>query len=583
MDKTNILEKLKLVPKKPGCYLWKNRDDEVIYVGKAKNLYNRMHQYFDSPKNAKTSQLVSSISDFNYIIVDNANEALILENNLIKKYYPKYNILLKDTSDYPYIVLTDHKNPKLLYTHKYKSIKGKYYGPIADSSLKSYDLYKLLLEISPFNKNGLNMYNKHLYINKDDNEVYITWKNYLDDIFNGKVCELQSEILKWEDQASKLLNFEQAQKYHNVYIALEKLANSQIVQLNNNKYADYISYYEKENFISINVISYIGGKLLNKYDYIFEIYENDIEGVITNFIMQYYTINKVPKNVIISLSENYINELSSIFESNFNSPNSDIDRQYLEMSLNNAKDNYERNIKISKLKSNFLTNSLNELKRMIKADNLSRIDIIDISNISYTDPIAGVVVYINGKPAKKLYRKYVLNNDNGYGDYNYMKQAIYKRYFHSLKYNEQLPNLLIVDGGKIQLSAAIEVFEQLNITSINVIGLKKNDNHKTESIVSVDNEIKLDKSTNTYLFLLNMQEEVHNWAISNFRTKSIKSKFVSFFKDIDGMGKVRISKLLSKYPTLKDIYYASNNELEQIIPLKIILEIKEKIRNEFKW
>ena len=584
MNRNQILNKLSLVPKKPGCYLWKNNDGNVIYVGKAKNLYNRMHQYFDSPKDLKTTQLVSTICDFDYIIVDNVNEALILENNLIKKYYPKYNILLKDTSDYPYIVLTEcNKDPRLLYTHKYNSIKGKYYGPIADSSLKSYDVYKLLLEISPFNKNGLNQYNANLFTNKNSDEIYKKWKEYLDDIFNGKVSELQSEILKWESQSCQLYNYEQAQKYHDVYLALEKIANSQLVQLNSNKYVDYISYYEKENFISINIISYVDGKLLNKHDHIHEIFDNDIEGIITNYLMQYYSINKIPKKVVVSLNENYIRELSNIFSTNFISPISDIDRQHLELSLNNAKDNYERNIKTLKIKSNFIANSYSELKKIINIDNLYRIDVIDISNISYTDPIAGVVVYINGVPNKKMYRKYNLNNDNGIGDYNYMKQALYKRYSHALKYKEQLPNLLIVDGGKIQVSAANEVLQLLNLTTIKVIGLKKDDNHKTNSIIIDNNEIILDKSSQLYLLLLNIQEEVHNWAILNFRNKNIKNKFISFFNDIPGMGKVRINKLLSKYPTLKDIYFASNFELEQIIPINIVKAIKEKIKNDFNW
>lgn len=578
----NLINKLSIVPKKPGCYLWKNNDGNVIYVGKAKNLYNRMHQYFDSPKDQKTTQLVQNISDFDYFIVSNQNEALILENNLIKKYYPKFNILLKDTSDYPYIVLTDSVNPKLLYTHKYNSIKGKYFGPIADSSLKSYDIYKILLEISPFNKNGLSQFNSNLYNEKNNFEIYEIWKKYLEEIFSGKVNELQNLILKWEKQSCELLNFEQAQKYHNVYEALEKIANSQLVQLNSNKYADYIAYYVRENFISINIFSYIGGKLLNKHSYIHEIFDNDIDSLISNYLVQYYSINKVPKKIIISMPNDINKELSDIFNSNFSSPNSDIDRQYIEMSLNNAKDNYERNIKSIKLKSNLVSASYQQLKEILNLDNLYRIDIFDISNINNTDPIGGVIVYINGKPIKKMYRKYILNNDDGIGDFYYMKQVIFKRYSHALKYNEELPNLIIVDGGSIQLKAANEILQSLNINKIKLMGLKKDIHHKTESIVTNDFEYKLDKNSQLYLMLLNMQEEVHSWAISNFRNLNIKNKFVSFFQDIKGMGKARINKLLSKYPTLKDIYYASNNELEQIIPPKLITDIKEKIKNEIK-
>lgn len=581
MIKDEILAKLKFVPKKPGCYLWKNINGNVIYVGKAKNLFNRMHQYFDNNKDSKTSQLVKNIADFDYFIVDNVNEALILENNLIKKYYPKFNILLKDTSDYPYIVLTNDKNPKLIYTHKYQSIKGKYYGPIADSSLKSYDVYKILLEISPFNKHGFNHFNSNLYKDKNPDQVFEIWKKYLDDIFNGKVSELQENIIIWEKQAANLLNFEEAKKFHDIYVALDKIASSQLVQFNLNKYADYVSFYIKESFISIIIFSYIDGKLLNKHSFIHEIYQDDIEDILSNYLIQYYSINKIPKKIFISLSDELLNNLSEILDTNVCYPLNDFDKNIMNLSLENAKDYYQRNINISKLKYDYSIDIYEKLLEITGLKNIYQMDVIDISNNNNEDPIAGVIVYINGKPIKKMYRKYNLDTINGIGDYNFMKQAIYKRYNFMLNHNEKLPQLLIVDGGEIQVNAALTSLNELNIDSIKVIGLKKDDNHKTNSIVVDDKDIKLDKKSHLYLYLLNIQEEVHRWAITNFRSKNIKNKFVSFFKDIKGMGNERTRKLLNKYPTLKDIYYANDIELEQIIPKKIIKDIKEKIKNEF--
>ena len=589
----NLLnEKLKYIPKKPGCYMWKDINNQVIYVGKAKNLYNRMHQYFDPNKDNKTLSLVKNIFDFDYIIVDNPNEALVLENNLIKKYLPKFNILLKESSDYPYIVLTNEDKPRLLYTHKYGSIKGKYYGPLADNNFKKYEIYKLLLEISPFDKNSLfqnNISYFEQYINSsmnnyNKNEIYDLWKKYIDDLFNGKSSSLIEIVHTWEQKACELYNFEQAQKYNEIIDGLKKIGNSQIVQFNQNKYTDYIAYYIKNNYISINIFSYINGKLLTKHNSLHQIYDQSVEEILSNFVMQYYSSNNIPNKIIISLSESDCNDLSNIFNTIVDYPKNNNDLKIMDSSLINAQDNYYKQIKLNEIKNKIHDEVLLELSNIVKLNSLYKIEIYDNSNLDFKDPVCGVAVYINGKSNKKMYRKYKLNDQFGIGDSNYMYQAISKRLNHLLKYNESLPNLIIVDGGKIQVGAALKALNEFNLyNKIKVIGLKKNSNHKTESIIFDDySEYILDKKSNLYLFLLNMQEEVHKLAISYFRKENLKSSFRSFFSDIKGIGKARMDKLLLKYPSLVDINNASNNELSQIIPLNIVLKIKEKIKKELK-
>lgn len=590
-----LKNKMSLIPKKPGCYLWKNASGDVIYVGKAKNLFNRTHQYFDKNINYKTSRLVNEIADIDYIIVNNINEALVLENNLIKKYWPKYNILLKDSSEYPYIVITNEEHPQILYTRKYGTVKGKYYGPLADSSFNRYGIYKLLNEISPFKRKGplhnqsslyLDLYKKKNNINEDDvdlQELYKNWRKYIDDLFNGKADDLVNLMLKKEQASVERLDFEEAKRYKELVEALKQLSKSQIVQLANNKHTDYLAFFKKDDYLSINLFSYIDGKLLTKHNSIHMIY-GDLDESVCNFIMQYYSVNLVPPRVIVSLNQDELINLSEIFSTKFELPKQNEEIKILSTALMNAQDYLKNHLLAMKKEYERTIEAVDELAKLINIPSARQIEIFDNSNINLQNPVSGMVVFTNGKPNKKLYRKYRLDSDENDSDYHFMKQVIYRRYSSLLKHKLAFPDLIIVDGGIMQVHAALESLNAIGISdNINIIGLKKDNNHKTDAIVLRDgSEIKLDKKSSLYLFLLNMQEEVHNFAISFFRKEHLKSSMKSFFDDIPGLGAVRRKKLLNHYPTINELKKADVNEIAQIIPLKLATLIKEKAEEEFK-
>lgn len=591
MKNEYLRQKMALLPKKPGCYLWKNSNGDVIYVGKAKNLYNRMHQYFDKNTTYKTQLLVEEIADFSYIIVNNVNESLVLENNLIKKYWPKYNILLKDSSEYPYILITDEVHPRILYTHRYGQIKGKYYGPLADSSFNRYGLYKLLNEISPFKKSGPLQNSSSLYLemykaNKQSEsydlaDVYKQWKKYIDDLFNGKATDLIELMHQRELSSVERLDFEQANRYKELAEALESISKSQIVQLANNQNTDYIAYYEKDGDLAINIFSYWDGKLLSKHNSIHKIYDDVSESLI-NFLMQYYSVNAIPPKVVVSLSSEELLELSEVFETDFSLPKQNSEAAILQMGLVNAKDYLVNHVLLANKKYDRTIGACEELVKLLNIPSARQIEIFDNSNINLEDPVSGMVCFVNGRPNKKLYRKYHLQPDFKASDYHFMKQVIYRRYERVLKNGAQFPDLIIVDGGKPQVNAALESLTVLGIANeVNLIGLKKDNNHKTDAIVLTNGtEIQLDKKSALYYLLLNMQEEVHQFAISFFRKQHIKSQLTSIFDNIEGLGKIRRKKLLEHYPTIEDIKAVSLSELSQLLPLKIAKLVKEKVEHE---
>ena len=592
MKNAYLKEKMSLIPKKPGCYLWKNANDDVIYVGKAKNLYNRTHQYFDKNRDYKTRVLVNEISDVDYIVVNNENESLILENNLIKKYWPKYNILLKDSSEYPYILVTDEKDPRILYTRQYKKMKGKYYGPLADASFKRYKIYELLNTVVPFRKCAHIPNQKCLYydigqclgpcINKINPEEYKKWKNYVKDLFQSKNTELKKQILLKEQAAAKNLDFEQANSYKEMADGLESIVVNQVMEITNHKNADYLGYVIQDNYICFVIFSYFSNKLLTKHNSIHEFYNDDINQVVTNFANQYYSINMVPDRVIISLDENDLKSLSEIYNKTFSVPKSNQEREVMQTVVKNAQTYLNQHLLTAKKRFERTTGAANELAKLLNIPSANTIEIFDNSNINLEDPVSGMVVFVNGSPNKKLYRHYKLVSTDKDSDYHFMKQVIYRRYDKLLKLNKKLPDLIIVDGGMLQINAAKESLVQLGIwDEINIIGLKKDNHHKTNVIVKKDlSEITVDKRSSLFFFLENMQDEVHNFAINFFRKTNLKSHFKSVLDEIEGLGKVRRNKLLQHYQTLDEIKKATLNELAQIIPLNVAENLKAKLEVE---
>lgn len=580
--------KMQNMPKKPGCYLWKDINDQVIYVGKAKNLFNRTHHYFDRPNDLKTSKLVNEIYDVEFFVVSNENEALLLENNLIKKYRPKFNVLLKDSSGYPYIVVTDEKNPRIIYTRNNHDFKGKYYGPFATNDSNKYEIYNLLKQIFPLRKCNTLKKTKCLYYdigqclapceNNVDIETYNKIKNDIDDFFNNKGSKILENLKLLELKSSENLEFEKAQKFKILIDSIKNLITTQNVQFASKQDIDFIGFFIKDDFISISIFSYQDGKLLAKIQEIFELY-NDPTDVIVDFISQYYLDNfNKPKTIYVSLDEENIKQLSQLLDIKFiKKPSKGKKLDILNNVISNASTFLETNYLLYKAKVSNRSIANEELKKILNIKKLDNIIAFDISNLFNQDKVAAVISLKDGIFDRYNYRKFIIKNKKATSDYECMKEAV-ERYILQTK---SYPDLIIMDGGKIQVNAALEVLQLYNLQEkILVMGLAKNDAHKTNYMVYENKEMPLIAKTKLYNFLLSIQEEVHNYAISFFRKKNVRSLFKSALDNIDDLGEKRKKILMEKYENISNLKKASVEELAQLIPMNVAIALKQKLENE---
>lgn len=587
--KTDLYNKLANIPQKPGCYLWKNKNNEVLYVGKAKNLKKRTAQYFNKANNDRIAKLVSEISDIDFILVNNENESLILENNLIKNYKPKYNVLLKDGSTYPYILITSEKHPRILYTHRYKPNKGKYYGPFAAKDFNAYETFNFLQRIIPLRKCNVIPKTKCIYydmnqclgpcINKIDLKQYYYLKKKVADIFNNKVGDITLELQKLELEASNKLDFESAKKYLDLQNSLTSIVQKQVVELNESVQADIIGFYATSTYLSINIFNFVNGKLIAKHEHAMLFYDNETDAI-KSYLLQFYTENKIPKKIYVNLDQKYLHSLSEILKTEFISPSKGKYKDLILTAIENAQQYLQKNeFKVIRT-FNRTQGAVIQLADILSIESAELIEIVDNSNIFLETCVSGVVVFKNGRPEKKLYRKYKLDYLQQKSDFNFMYEVTKRRFHKKIVTNDFMPNVFVVDGGKIQISAALKALEELELTKIvTVIGLKKDNHHKTDAIVlSNYQEIKLDRFSDLYAFLSNLQNEVHRFAITYFRDKRSKSQFTSIIDKIEGIGKTYRNKILKFYPNILEIDNTSVENLSQIIPHKLAIKLKAAVK-----
>jgi len=576
--------KLSLAPKQPGCYLWKDGNGDVIYVGKAVNIFNRVHQYFNRLHDYKTSQLVENIRDVEFFVVKNENEALILENNLIKKYLPKYNILLKDSNGYPYIVLTNESHPRLRYTHYSNKYKGTYYGPFASKNFFKKELLALLNQLFPLRKCNQIPHKKCLYydmgqclgpcINKIDPNQYLKIKNDIKQFFAGNTSDIEKEIKAKEKECVDQLKFEEADYYKKLRLAIEEVKQNQNVQFNNKENVDFLGFATKDNLISIILFSYVNGKLIAKIQQINEFYD-DVDSALSSWIYQfYYKNNNKPKILYTSLNVKTYKSLSKVLDIEIIKPLKGKKYEILMNAIDNAFTYLDTNYLVYQHAKQNKLKALSQLAEIVHTDKISTMVSFDISNLFAENKVAGMIYLRNGEFVKSKYRKYILD-DSLTSDYECMKYVIGKFIDH---HANELPDMIIMDGGKIQVNAALEVFASKNVKPPLIIGLVKNNNHQTNGIVYKNQTIKLDKDSILYNFLANIQNEVHNTAISFYRKKHEANLFdTSILPDIEGLSKAKKELLLEKYKTVSNIKKATIAELSQIIDKKIARLLKKLI------
>lgn len=574
MTTNKIKEKLKLVPEKPGCYIHKDINGNVIYVGKAKNLKRRVSSYFNKIHTGKTKALVDTIDDFTYIVTKTDAESFILEINLIKKYSPKYNILLKDDKTYPYIMLTNEKYPilKIIRSKKRKKTKNKLFGPYPNVT-SAKDTVAILNRIYPLRKCERMPKDTCLYYHINECLGYCKYKvdeekikemiKEITSILNGdhKILtkKLQEEMLK----ASESLNYEKANMIKHEIEDIKETVEKQVIVSNVEYNFDCFAYIIKDDFISCETLFVRKGVVVGTVNEIFSLKEQE-DDFITRYIIDFYTKYEVPRQIIVK-DETDIDTLSEILNTNIKQVSKGKLNDIYKMTLENAKISLDNEIEKLRKDENTKKAVTEDLKRLLNLKNLERIELFDNSHLFGTFYVGGMVVYNNMEPQKDEYRKFKIDK-NVTNDIDAMKEVIYRRYYRVLVQDLKKPDLIIVDGGETQVKAVLEVLNSLNL-DIKVAGLKKDDNHRTKVLINEFlEEIPLPKDNKLFLYLTKMQDEVHRFAITYHRDIKAKGSISSILDNIKGIGSVRRKVLLKKYKNINKIKEAPLEELSQIIP-----------------
>lgn len=546
-----IKDKLKELPNNPGCYLMKNSDDEVIYVGKAKNLSNRVRSYFTGSHNAKTTRLVQDIKTFEFIITSTEKEAFILEMNLIKKYNPKYNIMLTDDKRYPYIAVSNEKNPKIYYTRDLGK-KAKYFGPYPNAKAAK-EVCDMLNKMYPLRKCNKIPKKECLYyhigqclapcIRKVEDSEYKDIVNKLNLFLKGNVKDEIKRLTKLMNEASEKLEFEIAMEYLNLIENLKAISERQKMEFDIND-ADVFNYAVKDSYIDIQVFHLRDSKIIERNGSVFEVMENPID-MFKNFIRSFYLLNNnpIPKEIILPIIDEEYNFFEESIDKKVSVPKMGRKKELLDLVLININKELDNLILKESRKYERTTLASLELGKILGIDNLKTIEAFDNSNIQGTSSVSAMVSFVDGVKNPKGYRKYRVKTVEGANDVGTFKEIIYRRYKRLIDEDSKLPDLIIIDGGVNQVNASKEALEKAG-ASIKMIGLIKDDHHKTSSLLYEDKIIDIDKKSNVFLFLESIQDEVHRFAISFHKDTRSKNMFVSGLDKIKGIGKVKKEKIL---------------------------------------
>lgn len=597
MNKEEILQqiktKLSLVPKKPGCYQMYNAKGEIIYVGKAKILQNRLKSYFTGSHDAKTTRMLQDVVNFEYIITHSELEAFLLESNFIKKNRPKYNILLMDDKSYPYILITNEENPRLVMTRDVKKEhkkKNQYlFGPYPNAKACR-DIVEILNKVYPFRKchnipNKACLYS-HLNqclapcINKCSRNDYTESIKSAMRFLNGSSGELTTILKQKMEEASNNLEFEQAMEYRDTINSINEIVEKQTMELNDGLSKDIFGYYSKDGLVAIQVLHMRSGKIIERSGEILDLI-GEIDEAILSYIYQFYddTNNLVPKEIIIPYLEEY-QILSELLTTKVIVPVKGIKKQLLNNVMENAKNNIDNLQKMRLIEIEKTKKPLEDLAKLLDINYPKVIELFDNSNIQGATPVSAMVRYVDGKPSYKDYRKYKVKTVKGPDDYHTMMEVIERRYKRLLAENANLPDMIIVDGGKTQVKAASIVLKKLNIENeITLIGLLKDDHHRTRGMVDRNfNEIFIDKKSDLFLLLEAMQDEVHRFAITFLKTRHNKLSMTSILDEIPGIGKQRKKLLLETYGTVDEIKHTTVEKLKSLgMPGKLAKELLETL------
>ena len=583
-----IDQKLSLVPHHPGCYLMKDKNGIIIYVGKSKNLKNRLSSYFKSSHTGKTAMLVRDIVDFEYILTSSNLEALLLEINLIKKYDPKYNILLRDDKSYPYIEITNERVFRLLVVRNPNMKKRrdtKLFGPFPNvtAARKVVDLINRIYPLRKcriYEKKVCLYYHIHEclgYCEYDiEDNVMREMRNEIISFLNGNHSIVTNKLKCLMEDASCKMQYEKALEYKELLNYISITLERQKVELDDNYDRDIIGYYSEKGYLSMQILFIRGGKLLDQKQDLFPMIDTLEEEVIT-YISKFYDKHTIyPHEVLVP---DFVDKdvLMEAFPVDFITPLRGKKKKMLDLSFENAQNYLHEQLSLVERDEKKTLGAVHELENLLGIDRISRVELFDNAHLFGTFNVSGMVVFVDGKPLKNEYRKFKISHDVN-DDYGTMREVVYRRYFRVLKDQLERPDLIIVDGGIGQLNVAREVLDSLGL-DIPTVGLKKNDQHNTSELIGGNpvSVIPVDKSSSLFLLLTKMQDEVHNFTIHYHRQIRSKGSLSSILDHIDGIGEVRKKKLLKKYKTISKMREASIEELEEILPEKVAIDLKKSL------
>ncbi|RIX53208.1 excinuclease ABC subunit UvrC [Paenibacillus nanensis] len=583
--KEHIRNKLALLPDKSGCYLMKNKDGVIIYVGKAKVLKNRVRSYFIGSHNGKTQRLVSEIADFEFIVTSSNMEALILECNLIKQHHPRYNVLLKDDKTFPYIKITNEKHPKLEVTRRIVKDKGKYFGPYPNA-FAAQQTKKLLDRLYPLRKCNTLPDKVCLYYHlgqcvapceyEVEPQTYETMISEITKFLNGGEDVVKAELERKMQAAAEALEFERAKEFRDQIVAIDAVMEKQKITMTDAMDRDIFGYAVDKGWMCVQILYMRKGKLIERHGTTFPYYGEEYDDFMT-FVTQYYSDNPaLPKQILLphppdadaEHEEEVMTSLHNWLKVKVHMPQRGRKSEVVSMAQDNARVMLEEKFRLIERDEERSVKASQSLAEWLGLAQVRRIEAFDNSNIQGTNPVSAMVVFTDGKPDRKEYRKYKVKTVEGPDDYETMREVIRRRYERVLKEGLSRPDLIVVDGGKGQIAAALDVLENELGLDIPVCGLVKDAKHKTAQLMTGDPAeiVPLPRDSQEFYLLQRIQDEVHRFAITFHREQRAKSMVESKLDGIPGVGEKRRKALLKHFGSLKKIKEAS---VEDFRPLSI--------------
>ena len=570
-----IKSKLELLPTSPGCYIHKDKNGTIIYVGKAKNLRNRVRSYFRGSHDTKTEALVSEIVDFEFIVTESNIEALLLEINLIKENKPKYNIMLKDDKSYPFIKITNERYPRLIITRQVKKDGGLYFGPYPDVGAAN-EIKRLLDRIFPFRK-CTNPPSKVCFyyhigqcmahtICKKDEAFFKSMAQELSDFLKGQDDKIIDGLKEKMTVAAQSMEFERAAEYRDLIQAIGTLRTKQRVMAKDLQNRDVFGYYVDKGWMCVQVFFVRQGKLIERDVNLFPYYNDPDEDFLT-YVGQFYQEKShlIPNEILIpqDIDEEAI---KALVDTKVLKPQRGEKKQLVNLAIKNARVSLEQKFNLLEKSVEKTQGAIENLGRLLQIPTPVRIESFDNSNIMGTSPVSAMVVFINGKPSKKDYRKYKIKTVVGPDDYASMREVIRRRYGRVQRDGLTPPDLIVIDGGQGQVNIAKQVVQEELGLDIPIAGLQKNDKHQTHELLFGDplEVVELSRNSQEFFLLQRIQDEVHRFAITFHRQLRSKNSFSSQLDGIEGLGPKRKQNLMKYFKSLTKIKEASVDEIVEV-------------------